>query len=147
VGTYLCKYDNAGGYSIIGGPYAIDTFWDFTTLNDSVYACNGANGVLVWTGSGSFAISNPSLNVQFIENRKNRLYGLIGNILYFTDAGNPASWPANNYVQINTNDNQVGTGLKKYFDDLVIYETQSVWYLQGEPLALLVSLSIYCIHP
>lgn len=134
VGTYLCKYDNAGGYTIIGGPYTTSTFWDFTTINDKVYAANGTvDGLLSWTGSGNFVLANAVI-LQYLENRKNRLYGLIGNLLKFSDAGNPDSWPTNNYIQVNTNDNQTGVGLKKYFDDLVIGKTQSVWYLQGEPL-------------
>lgn len=132
-GTYLCKYDNAGGYTVIGGPYAINTFWDFTVLNDTLYACNNSNGLQSWVGTGTFTTAN-AIVLQYIIARKNRLYGAGGNIVYFSDAGNPVSWPSNNYIQINTNDNQVIVGLRTNIDDLVIGKSKSVWYLQGEPL-------------
>lgn len=132
-GTYLCKYNNAGGYVVVGGPYTVNTFWDFTVLNDTLYAVNNVEGLQSWVGTGTFTTANPIV-LQYIKARKNRLYGLKGSLVYFSDAGNPTSWPANNYIQINTNDNQIGVGLETYLDDLVIGKSQSVWYLQGEPL-------------
>lgn len=133
MGTYLCKYDNAGGYVVVGGPYTINTFWDFTVLNDTLYAVNGVDALQGWVGTGTFTTINAVV-LQYIQARKNRLYGLIGDLLKFSDAGDPTSWPSNNFIQINTNDNQTGMGLAINLDDLVIGKSKSVWYLQGEPL-------------
>jgi hypothetical protein len=132
-GTYLYKYDNAGGGTLIGGPYTINTFWDFTTIRNNVYAVNGVDGVFQWGGSGSF-INISTFPIQYIENRKNRLYGakLNSSLLYFTDPSNYGTW--GNFIEINTDDGQTITSIKKYFDDVVIFKTQSVWYAQGEPL-------------
>lgn len=134
-GTYLYKYDNAGGGTLIGGPYTLNAQWDFTTYQNKVFAVDGFDGVLQYTGSGTVTQVNPT-PLQYIETHKNRLWGLKRNssTLQFCDAGNPASWPLNNFVEVNTDDGQVATGIKKQLDSIVVMKTNSVWYFVGEPL-------------
>lgn len=134
--TYLYKYDNAGSSVQIGGPYATGTVWDFTTFQNKVFAVNSVDGILQYTGSGSFTVTTTAVTPQYIETRKNRLFGAAKNssVVAFSDAGNPASWPVVNIQNINTDDGQQITGLKSYLDSIVVFKERSVWYILGEPL-------------
>lgn len=137
-GNQLYKYDNAGGSTALTGTPATFTSnqqWSFDELLDNVYAGNGTDPLIVYNGT-SYSIANAGITPQYVKIHKNRTYCANKNssTLYFSDAGVPNSFPANNFIQINTNDGQNITGISEILDNLIIFKDESVWILTGEPL-------------
>lgn len=136
--NHLYKYNNAGGSTVLAGAPATftpDQQWDFDELLDNVYAANGADPLIQYTGS-AYSIANSAITPQFIKIHKNRVYAANNDssTIYFSDAGSPTSFPVNNFIAINTNDGQNITGIDDILDNLVIFKDESVWILTGEPL-------------
>lgn len=137
-GQNLYKYNNAGGSTTLTGNPAIFTpnqQWDFDELLDNMYGANGTDPLIQYTGT-SYSIANAGVTAQYIKIHKNRVYAANKNssTIYFSDAGQPTSFPANNFIAINTNDGQNITGIDDILDNLVIFKDESVWILTGEPL-------------
>lgn len=137
-GNLLYKYNNAGGSTQLTGAPATFTSnqqWDFDELLDNVYGGNGTDPLIVYNGS-NYSIANAGITPQYVKIHKNRAYCANNNssTLYFSDAGSPTSFPVNNFIQINTNDGQNITGIDDVLDNLVIFKSESVWVLTGEPL-------------
>jgi hypothetical protein len=137
--TSLLKYDNAGGTTAISGTPATFTankMWSFDEYNDTVYAGNGTSDGLIKITNTTYSVSNAGISPQIVCVHKNRVYCANKNssTLYFSDAGNPDSFPANNFIQINTNDGQNITGIKSINDTLIIFKDDSIWSLTGDPL-------------
>lgn len=140
-GNQLYIYNNAGGSTVItGSPASFTTNqqWDFDEYQDTVYGGNGTDALISYNGSpsGGLAIVNSGIMPQFVKVHKNRVYCVNKNssTLYFSDAGDPTSFPVNNFIQINTNDGQNITGLSVILDNLIIFKSDSVWILTGDPL-------------
>lgn len=134
----LYKYDNAGGSTQLTGVPATFTAnqqWDFDGLLDNMYGANGVDPFIVYNGT-SYSVANAGITAQYIKIHKNRVYAANKNssIIYFSDAGDPTSFPVNNFIAINTNDGQNITGIDDVLDNLVIFKDESVWILTGEPL-------------
>lgn len=141
------KYNNAGGSTQITGTPA--TFfpnqqWSFDEYQDSLYGGNGTDGLIQYNGTitsdptvGTI-VANAAVTPQFVKVHKNRIYCANKNssTLYFSDAANPSSFPANNFILINTNDGQNITGIAEILDNLIIFKDDSVWILTGEPLGV-----------
>lgn len=134
----LYKYNNAGGSTALTGSPATFTAnnqWWFDELLDNVYGSNGVDPLIVYNGS-NYSIANAAITPQFGKIHKNRVYAANHNssTLYFSDAGDPTSFPVNNFIAINTNDGQNITAIDDILDNLVIFKDESVWILTGEPL-------------
>jgi hypothetical protein len=134
----LYKYNNAGGSTVLTGSPATFTpnnQWDFDELLDNMYGGNGVDPFIVYNGT-NYSIANAGIKPQFVKIHKNRVYCANKNssVLYFSDAGNPTSFPVNNFIQINTNDGQNITAVDDILDNLIIFKDESVWILTGEPL-------------
>lgn len=137
-GNHLYRYDNAGGSTQLSGTPATFTNnqqWSFDEFLDSVYGCNGSDPFIVYNGT-NYSIANAGITGQFMKIHKNRVFIAPKNssTLYFSDASDPTSFPANNFIQLNTNDGQNITGISELLDNLVIFKDESVWVLGGEPL-------------
>jgi hypothetical protein len=147
-GQFLYRYDNAGGSVQLTGAQAsftTGTQWSFDVYNDQLYAGNGVDPLQVYNGTSynndtaaSFTVNaaNVAVTPQFVKFHKNRLYCANKNssILYFADAGNPNSFPVNNFIQVNTNDGQNITGIEILLDSLIVFKDNSIFILTGEPL-------------
>lgn len=136
--TNLYKYNNAGGSTALTGSPASFTAnqqWDFDELLDNMYGTNGVDPFIVYNGS-NYSIANAGITAQYMKIHKNRVYAANKNssTLYFSDAGDPTSFPVNNFIAINTNDGQNITAIDDILDNLVIFKDESVWILTGEPL-------------
>lgn len=134
----LYKYNNAGGSTTLTGSPATFTAnqqWDFDELLDNMYGANGSDPFIVYNGT-NYSIANAGITAQYIKIHKNRVYAANKNssTLYFSDAGDPTSFPVNNFIAINTNDGQNITGIDDILDNLDIFKDESVWILTGEPL-------------
>lgn len=137
-GNQLYKYNNAGDSTALTGSPATFTNnqqWDIDELLDNAYAANGTDPFIVYNGS-NYSIANAGITAQYIKIHKNRVYAANKNssTLYFSDAGDPTSFPVNNFIAINTNDGQNITGIEDILDNLDIFKDESVWILTGEPL-------------
>jgi len=132
------KYDNAGGSTTLTGTpstFTADKQWDLDEYQDTVYGGNGVDGLISYNGS-AYSVANGGITPQYVKVHKNRIYcaNLNSSTVYFSDAGNPSSFPVNNFILINTNDGQNITGIDDILDNLVIFKDESVWILTGEPL-------------
>lgn len=137
-GTHLYRYDNAGGSTVLTGAPATFTAnqaWDFDVYQDAVYAGNGTEPLISYNGA-SYAIVNAAISPQTLCVHKNRVFCVPKNssTLYFSDAGSPSSFPVNNFIQINTNDGQNITAVREQGDSLMIYKSESIFILDGEPV-------------
>jgi hypothetical protein len=137
-GTDLRKYDNAGSSTKLSGTptnFTADKQWNFDEYLDKIYAGNGADSLISYDGSG-YSVVNSGVSPQYVKVHKNRVYcaNFHSSTLYFSDAGNPNSFPVNNFIQINTNDGQNITGIAEILDNLIIFKDDSVWILAGDPL-------------
>lgn len=135
-GTTLYRYNNAGGSTAISGTLTASTADDMDIYNDTLY---GVDGTIMYsyTGTGFISTVAPAgvfSNPQYIRVHKNRVWVFQGSTAYFSDAGQPTSFPANNYININTNDGQSITGVEVLIDSLIIFKTDSIWVITGEPL-------------
>lgn len=136
--TNLYKYNNAGGGTLLTGTptnFTADKQWCFDEYLDKMYGGNGADSLIAYDGN-SYSVVNSGIQPQYVKVHKNRVYcaNLNSSTLYFSDAGNPSSFPVNNFIQINTNDGQNITGLAEVLDNLIIFKDDSVWILSGDPL-------------
>lgn len=137
-GTSLYRYDNAGGSVALSGTPATFTAnqpWSFDVYMDSVYGGNGSEPLVSYNGT-SYSVVNSAINPALVKIHKNRVFVVKKNssTLYFSDAGNPSSFPANNFIQINTNDGQNIRAIEVLQDSLVIFKDDSIFVLTGEPL-------------
>lgn len=136
--TNLYIYNNAGGSTLVVGTPATFTanqVWSFDEYQDSVYGGNGTDSLIAYNGN-SYTIANAGITPQFVKVRTNRIYCANKNssTVYFSDAGNPTSFPVNNFIQINTNDGQNITSINELLGNLIIFKDESIWIMTGEPL-------------
>lgn len=101
---------------------------------DKLYMMNGVDGLMSWDGT-TFATVSGAPNGQYVVTHKNRLY-IAGDPanpsrLYMSDLGLPASWPALNFIDVDTNDGDKITGIVEHLDALVIFKERSVHVLRG----------------
>lgn len=132
--TTLNRYNNAGGSTSLGTGYTAAQ-WDFDTYNDVFYAINGTS-MLSWSGTALSTVSGAPTSPQYFRIHKNRSWIASGSTLYFSDAGAPTSFPVGNLINVNTNDGQVITGLESLLDALIVFKTDSIWVITGEPLGV-----------
>lgn len=137
-GTDFLRYDNAGGSVKINSVnYTTGKQWDSDIYLDKMYAGNGVDPLQAYDFTTIANVSGAAgITPQYVRVHKNRTWLANANSsrLYFSNAGDPNTYPVNNFIDINTNDGQVITGLEELTDALVIWKTDSIWIVQGEPL-------------
>jgi len=93
-------------------------------------------GVLYWLGGAASIISNSPQKAQFIRQNLNRFYvaGFPENpfSIRYSDLADPTSWPTTNWFDISGNRGPI-TGLERQGDQLIIFTTDSIMTLQGDP--------------
>ena len=135
-GQYLYKYDNAGGSTQVGGPFVSSVQDDLDVYQDVLYGVDGTDSYQ-YNGTTSASLLTPSgvfTSPQYLRVHKNRIWIAQGSTIYFSDAGQPTSYPVGNFININSNDSQVITGVEVLLDALVVFKTDSIWVITGEPL-------------
>jgi hypothetical protein len=92
-----------------------------------MWSWNGATtGIVAPVG----VFTNPSR----YRIHKNRAWVAQGSTIYFSDSQNPTSFPAGNFININSNDGQTIQAIAHTNDALIVFKDDSVWYITGEPL-------------
>lgn len=134
----LYIYNNAGGSTTLTGTptnFTANQQWGFDEYQDSVYGGNGTDGLVAYNGT-NYSLANSAITPQYVKVHSNRVYcaNAKSSTVYFSDAGDPTSFPVNNFIQINTNDGQNITGISELLNNVVIFKDESVWILTGEPL-------------
>lgn len=145
----LKAYDNAGGtdtdiyYWTGSGDWTKITDKNFATnglnvefsnANANIYATNGADAVIKWTGStgttpAGFPITKYLLwyhNYMFALNNSS-----YKSRLYFSNLGDPETWGANDYIDLNPNDGYEITGAAPFKDDMIIGKGNRVYAFTG----------------
>lgn len=136
--TNLYIYNNAGGSTKLTGTpanFTANQVWGFDEYQDTVYGGNGIDSLIGYNGS-NYSVANAGISPQLVCVRTNRIYCANKNssTLYFSDAGDPTSFPVNNFIQINTNDGQNITCIAELLGNVIIFKDESIWIMTGEPL-------------
>lgn len=101
-----------------------------------VYMMNGIDPALQWSGAGNVAVwttaAGPALpNGKYCIYFKNRVWvaGTAGNPsrLFWSDIGDPRSFPAANVVDLDPNDGDVITGLGTYGPYLLVFKRDKLF--------------------
>jgi len=134
------------------GPYALNTngLYDFETYLDTVIATDGEDPPWKWTGTGSITPLGGPIDdntgvrpnvpyglttAKYVCLFKDRLF--LANVtvssttypsrVYFSAIGSISNWSATDFININTNDGQIITGMEVLGDRLVIFKTNSIY--------------------
>jgi hypothetical protein len=136
-GQYLYKYNNAGGSTAINTSlFNPTTPWSFDVYGDVLYGVDG-NELISYNGSTNAAVVSTSgifTTPTVCRVHKNRLWVAQGSNVYFSDSNNPTSLPVVNVFEVNTNDGQSIVAMEELLDSLVVFKTDSIWLIKGEPL-------------
>lgn len=90
--------------------------------------------LLYWdrTSATATPVTGSPLHVNSIAWHNGHMYALSGNVLWFSDASDPFTWPSTNQIILG-----LGQGLPRYLkstqDRLYIYCTNGVMFLTGSP--------------
>jgi hypothetical protein len=126
---------------------SIGAYPNFEVYYDTFYAVDG-NKFIQFDGTMTQVVAGAP-NGKYIKLLKNRLFlagdPLNPNRLYFSDLGNPSSWPSLNFIDVNTNDGDFITGLAVFLDQLIVFKSNSTWalFVDGQPS----SWVFRCINP
>lgn len=139
---YLLATSGTSIYNVTGTPTAIKTGlsgntqrFTATTYYDKLYMLNGVDGLMKWDGTTFSFVAGPIPNGKFVIVHKNRLY-IAGDPsnpsrIYMSDIGQPESFPGLNFIDIDTNDGDMITGIAELGDSLVIFKERSLYVLRG----------------
>jgi len=130
-----------------GGSKKTDTKWALVQANNNIYGVNGSDTPVKYDGSTMSTVAAIP-NGTAIEWWKNHMF-VIGNStypdrLYVSNDGDPETWGASDYVNVNLGDGSPGVGLKGHPGQagrLYIGKKRSIWYLTG------TSVSNFAISP
>ncbi|MBX2861181.1 MAG: hypothetical protein KTR14_08095 [Vampirovibrio sp.] len=143
-GGNLYELKDDGTWSTLHTGMTVDAPVAFETFNDLCIIVNGVDAPLKYDGSTVTGLANWTTIEStgypaYAEVWKNRLW-FTGNPqkpyrVYFSEPGNPEGWDALNgagAVDVNINDGQLVTGIKTFFDSLIIYKQRSIHQLVGD---------------
>jgi len=113
---------------------------DATTYANLAIIVNASSSVLKWDGSTLSNLEGNPPNGTCIASFKERVYIASGTTLYFSEVANPENWPVSNKINVGLNDGDEITGLKPYFNSLLIFKRNSIWQFdvdeENQPLSL-----------
>jgi hypothetical protein len=122
------------------GDYTENALWDFTTFNDLCIAVNGEEAPQKYTGGSNFEAlaGSPPAGASFVEIFQNRVFmaGEQNNPtkLSYSALSDPEDWTTTDdagWIEVGLNDGQKITGLKAFYDVLVIFKERSIYILSG----------------
>lgn len=142
-GTNTVYYLNGATWSSTLTGDTVNLKTRFTTFLDRVIRVNGTDAIKCWSGTGAWETVGSPINPntasigKFIEVFGSRVY-IAGNSsfpdrLYYSSlpSGNAISWSATNYIDINPNDGDNITALKRYASQLLIFKTNYLYRWNG----------------
>jgi hypothetical protein len=117
----------------------------YAEANNKAYFANGTDGLKQWDGTTLTAIAGAPTGTWYLVWHRNRMYALTGknSRLYFSDLGDPTSWPVLNFLDFDVDDGDKLTGMISIDDGgLVLFKERSRHMLKGSGPGNYTSLSI-----
>ena len=110
---------------------------DFAPFQDTLYIAygDGTRSLLKYTGSGDATELTSLPDAAMVEAHK-RILWVAGRSdarsqLNFSNLDVPETFTATDSIAVETNDNQVITGIKSALDCLYVFKTESIWRVCG----------------
>lgn len=114
-----------------------DDLADFATVQDVLVFTDGlgTNDPYTWPGSGNAASLTAAPNAAMVEFH-NRILWVAGRTdarsrVDFSNLDDYTTWTSTDHILVETDDNQVITGLKSAFDCLYVFKTESIHRVCG----------------
>ncbi len=108
--------------------YLITTLADNTT---TTYTSNLADTSLTVAGPDTAENNPPPTGIKYVCWHLSRLFVATDTQLYYSKVGKPEAFDPDFYEDINPDDGQKITGLHSAHDVLIIFKTNSVYYIAG----------------
>lgn len=128
-------WENITG-SVSFAPTADDAA-DFATVQNTLILEDGLGTTppMVWTGAGTVTTLSAAPNAAMIEFHKRILWEAgrtdARSRVDFSNLDDYTTWTSTDYLLVETDDNQIITGLKSALDCLYIFKTESIWRACG----------------
>lgn len=135
-GTTVRAYTSVGGgtWSNVATGLTAGKRFGAAEANNKSYFANGADGLKQWDGTTLTAVSGAPAGTWLLVWHRNRMYAATGKSsrLYFSDLGDPTSWPVLNFLDFDVDDGDRITALAEGPDgSLVIFKETSRHVLRG----------------
>jgi hypothetical protein len=75
----------------------------------------------------------PVAGIRYLAWYQDRLFAASDSLLYYSQLTKPESFDPDNYEPVNANDGQAITGIVAAFECVLIFKTNSIWGLFGQP--------------
>jgi hypothetical protein len=145
----VAMFDDAGGANAImshwtgsgnwanvngGGSFTANIDVNFEQGDDLLFTFNGTDSSYKYDGTDASAVAAVPVT-KYARWFHNYMF-CAGNSstpsrLYFSNVGDPETWGAGDYIDVNPNDGDVITGLHILGDELIVTKKNRVWVLTG----------------
>lgn len=125
---------NGAAWSDVATALTSGLRFGYAEANNKAYFANGTDGLKQWDGTTLTAIAGAPAGIQGIAWHSNRMYGVTGKSsrLYFSDLGDPTSWPVLNFMDFDVDDGDRITGIRPLPDGaLFVAKEHSRHLLRG----------------
>ena len=128
------SFDGEPSTELVSSEFASGGQFYFGALLDFLVIVNGIDAPRKYDGDTLSLLGGSPPRGNYVVAHKNRLWMFKGSRLYFSDLMDVESWPILNFIDINPNDGDSGTGMYPSGDYLVITKSRSVWLLVGDSI-------------
>lgn len=128
------NFDGEPSVELISDAFTDGGQFFFGSLLDHIAIVNYLDAPRKYDGTTLSLLGGDPPRGAYVAAHKNRLWMLRGSRLYFSDLLDIESWPILNFIDINPNDGDSGTGIYPSGDYLVITKSRSVWLLVGDSI-------------
>ena len=152
--AYVWYWTGSGNWTQYTGDYfTADLIPSVEVSNNLAYISNGTDVVKKWNGSTLSDVSSFP-KAPYIKWFHTYMFALKKSRLYISNLGDPEIWGVSDFLDINPDDNDYGTGLGVLNNTLYIFKNQRIWGLTGFSLSTFsldsvseVITGIGCIAP
>jgi hypothetical protein len=103
--------------------------YDSVQYNGKLYI-SGENGLWEWQSSGTITLITAAPHgFRSVITFRDRIFGIVGDALYWSEPGDPTNWPVDNILYVNPKDGSEITGLQVYGDSLILPKQNTWWQL------------------
>ncbi len=129
------NYDGLPVATLLIGTMSAQADYDFAVFRDLAIIVNKKDADKKWDGVAAVAdLGGTPPIFSFVEVHKNRVWGVEADSsrVRFSDILNAESWPALNFIDLNPDDGDKLTVIKKYGDSLFCSKMDSVALIVGD---------------
>lgn len=140
IGTVLYKFNTStGANEVVKTGLTAGKRMRFVTYRDKVYCTNGADAMFTYDGTSVVNVGGSPPTSPLIAAYKNHLFAVdptTPNRARFSDLDNPDSWPALNFIDINSDDGDKLTAYEDGFRGrLLLFKERSIWQIYGDSVS------------